>query len=95
MYVVPRLGCPYGEKLCPRSWVPAEGGTQTEGTVSPSTDRPRPVNKIFFSYWDLKVSGKFSFSLQPMCVDVARVRADEACDRLQTKTEHYNMISNL
>ena len=23
----------------------AEGGTQTEGTVSPNTDRPRPVNK--------------------------------------------------
>ena len=38
--------------------------TQTEGTVSPNTDRPRPVNNIFiFSYWDLKVSGKFYFSL--------------------------------
>ena len=29
------------EKLCPRST--AEGGTQTEGTVSPNTDRPRLV----------------------------------------------------
>ena len=33
------------------------GGTQTKGTVSPNTDRPRPVNNIFifFSYCDLKV----------------------------------------
>ena len=28
----------------------AEGGTQTEGTVSPNTDRPRPVNKIFIFF---------------------------------------------
>ena len=27
-----------------------------------------------------------------MCVQVGRVRADEARDRLQTKTKHYNMI---
>ena len=27
------------------------GGTQTEGTVSPNMDRPRPINNIFiFSY---------------------------------------------
>ena len=53
-------------------------GTQTEATVSPNTDRPRPVNNnfIFFSYWDLKVSGKFYFSLQPMCVEEGRVRVD-------------------
>ena len=25
----------------------AEGGTQTEGTVSPNTNRPRPVNDAF------------------------------------------------
>ena len=25
----------------------ASGDTQTEGTVSPDTDRPRPVNNIF------------------------------------------------
>ena len=43
----------------------------------PSTDRPRPVNNIFiFSYWDLKVSGKFYFSLQPMCVEEERLRVD-------------------
>ena len=48
------------------------GGTQTKGTVSPNTDRPRPVNNIFifFSYCDLKVKRKFSFTLQPMCVEV-------------------------
>ena len=27
-----------------------------------------------------------------MCVAVGRVRVDEARDRLQTKTKHYNMI---
>ena len=64
----------------------ARGRTQTEGTLSPNTDRPRPVNNIFiFSYWDLKVSEKCSFTLQPMCVEVGR-------DRFQTKTKHYNMI---
>ena len=37
--------------------------------------------------------GKFSFTLQPMCVEVGRVCVDEARDRLQTKTKHnYNMI---
>ena len=28
----------------------AEGGTQTEGTVSPNKDRPRPVNNIFIFF---------------------------------------------
>ena len=65
-----------------------------EITVSPnSTDRPTPVNNIFiFSYWDLKISGNFYFTLQPMCVEVGRVRLDEARDRFQIKTKHYNMI---
>ena len=27
-----------------------------------------------------------------MCVEVRRVRVDEARDRLQTKTKYYNMI---
>ena len=31
---------------------------------------------LFFSYWDLKVSRKFYFSLQPMCVEEGRVRVD-------------------
>ena len=42
----------------------ASGGTQTEGTVSPNMD------------CDLKVSGNFYFSLQPMCVEEGRVRVD-------------------
>ena len=50
--------------------------------------RPRPYS----DHRDLKVSGKFSFTLQPMCVKVGQVRVDEARDRLQTKTKHYNMI---
>ena len=58
-------------------------GTQTVGTVSTNTDRPRPVNNILFlSYWDLKVSGKFSFTLQPMCVEVGCVGVDKTRDRL-------------
>ena len=64
-------------------------GRYLEGTVSPNTDRSRPVNNIFvFSFWDLKVSGKLYFSLQPRCVKVGRVRVDDAHDRLQTKTKH-------
>ena len=27
-----------------------------------------------------------------MCVEVGRIRVNEARDRLQTKTKHYNMI---
>ena len=50
--------------------------------------KPR-ITFLFFSYWDLKVSGNFYFSFQPMCVKLGRVRLDEACDRLQTKTKHY------
>ena len=56
-------------------------------------DQPRPVNNIFiFSYWDLKVLGKYSFCLQPMCAEVGRICVDEARDWLQTKTKYYNMI---
>ena len=52
--------------------------------------RPTPCS----DYRDLKVSGKFSFTLKPLRVKVGRVRVDvdEARDRLQTKTKHYNMI---
>ena len=38
------------------------------------------------------MSGKFSSTLQPMCVEVRCVRVDEARDRLQTKTKHYNTM---
>ena len=55
--------------------------------------RPRPVNNIFiFVQLRFKSSRKFSFTLKPMCVEVGRVRVDEARYRLQTKTKHYNMI---
>ena len=46
----------------------------------------------FFFFWDFKVSGKFSSTLQPMCVEVRCVRVDERRDRLQTKTKRYNTI---
>ena len=52
-------------------------GTQTEGTVSPNTDRPRPVNNIFiFFLLRFKSFRKIYFSLQPMCVEEGRVRVD-------------------
>ena len=40
------------------------------------TELGRWITFSFFSYWDLKVSGKFYFSLQPMCVEEGRVRVD-------------------
>ena len=55
----------------------ASDDTQTEGTVSLNTDQPRPVNNIFiFFLLRLKVSGKFYFSLQPMCVEEGHIRVD-------------------
>ena len=63
----------------------ASGGTQTE-------DLGRCITFLLFSNGDLKVSGQFSFTLHLMCFHVGRVRVDEAPDRLQTKTKHYNMI---
>ena len=38
------------------------------------TDLGPWITFLFFSYW--KVSGKFNFSLQPMCVEEGRVRVD-------------------
>ena len=55
------------------------------------TDPGRWVTCLFFSYWDLNVLRKFSFTSQPICVEVGRVRVVEGRDRLQTKTKHYNM----
>ena len=84
---------PTGRSVLGETVPTASGGTQTEGTVSLNTDRPRPVNNIFiFSNSNFEVSGKFFFTLQPKCVEVRLVLVDEARDRLQTKTKHYNMI---
>ena len=47
IYVIHQLGGPYWEKLCPRSRVRV---LETEGTVFPNTDRPRPVNNIFIYF---------------------------------------------
>ena len=62
-----RAGRPVLGETVPEVLSTASGGTQTEGTV---------ITFLFFSYWDLKVSGKFYFSLQPMCVEEGRVRVD-------------------
>ena len=50
------------------------------------TDLGRWITFLIF------VSGKVSFTLQPICVEVGRVHVDEGRDRLQTKTKHFNVI---
>ena len=88
-----RIGknCARGLEYRPRPQ--AEGGTQTEGTVSPNTDRPRPVNNIFiFLHLRCKSFRKIFLTFQPMCIEVGHVHVDEARDRSQTKTKHYTMI---
>ena len=46
---------------------------------------------LFFSYWDLKVSGKFSFTLHSaMCDEVGRVNVDEVHDIFQNKTLQHD-----
>ena len=42
------------------------GGTETEGTVSPNTDRPRPVNNIFI-FFTTKFQENFT-SASKLCV---------------------------
>ena len=93
-----RIGrnCARGLEYRPRPQ--AEGGTQTEGTVSPNTDRPRPVNNIFiFFLLRFKSFRKIYFSLQPMCVEEGRVRVDviQSARSIANQNIHYNMIFNL
>ena len=76
IYVIHQLGGPYWEKLCPRSWVPRPVLRPRAQFLPIRTDLGRWITFLFFSYWDLKVSGKFYFSLQPMCVEEGRVRVD-------------------
>ena len=68
----------------------AEGGIQTEGTVSPNTDRPRPVNNIFIFFLLRIKSFRKSFLVSNLCVEVGRVHVDGARDRLQTKTLQHD-----
>ena len=81
-----RIGkdCARGLEYRPRPL--AEGGTQTEGTVSPNTDRPRPMNNIFiFFHLRFKSFRKIILTFQLMCIEVGHVHVDEAHDRLQTR----------
>ena len=81
---------------CARDLESASGGTQTEGKVSPHTDRPRPVNNIFifFQLRFKKFRKIFLHSPTYVCfvclLSRTRVRVNEARDRLQTKTKHYH-----
>ena len=70
----------------------ALGRTQTERTVSPNTDRPRPVsNSFIFSL--LRFSSFRKIFLQsPTYARLSRRRVDQARDRLQTTTKHCNTI---
>ena len=82
----------FGETV-PEVWVRPRAVLRPRAQFLPiRADLSRWITFWFFSNWNLKVSGKFSFTLQPMCVEVRCVRVDEARDRLQTKTKYYNMI---
>ena len=77
--------------------VPEVLSTRTEGTVSPNTNRPRPVNHIFI-FFVLRFKSLRNFSLQTMCVEEGCIRVEllfKAHYRLQTKTKYYNLIFNL
>ena len=65
-------------------------GIQTDGKVSPNTDRPRPVNNIFIFFLLRIKSFRKSFLVSNLCVEVGRVHVDEARDRLQTKTLQHD-----
>ena len=69
LYVIHRLGGPYWEKLCPRSWVPPEG------TVSPNTDRPTPMNNIFIFFLPRFKSFRKIFPHSPTYVCWSRTRS--------------------
>ena len=45
-----RAGRPVLGETVPEVLSTASGGTQTEGTVPPNTDRPKPVNDIFIFF---------------------------------------------
>ena len=70
-----------GETVTERSWVPVLRPRAQFQLIR--TDLGRWITFLFFSYWDLKVSRKFSFTLEPMCVEVGRVRVDEVSDRFR------------
>ena len=55
--------------------------TQTEGTVSHNTDRPRPVSNIFI-FLQLRFKSFRKIFLHSPTLEVGRVRVDEARDRL-------------
>ena len=75
------------------AWKSVLGETVTDGTVSPNNDRPWQVNNIFiFFQLRLKSFRKIFLHSPTYVFEVGRVRVDEARDRLQTKTKHYNMI---
>ena len=64
-----RAGRPVLGETVPEVLSTASGGTQTEGTVSANTDRPRPVNNIsIFSQLRFKNFGKiFVYSATYVC----------------------------
>ena len=71
-----------------------EACTQTEGTVSPNTDRPRPVNDIFI-FFPLRFKFTSASNLCVLKKGTFVLMLFKARDRLQTKRKHYNMIFNL
>ena len=77
---------PYWERLCPRAIL------KTSGTIR--TDLSRWITFLFFSYWNLKFSGKFYFSLHRRCVVGVFVLTKSAIDCKTKLTKLYNMTFN-
>ena len=67
--------------------------TQTEGTVSSNTDRPRPVNNIFIFFLRRFKSLRkiLIISLQPMCVEEGHVRVDIRDFKIQRRHGNENV----
>ena len=73
----------------------AEGGTQTEGTVSLNTNRPKPVNSIFIFFQLRFKSFRKIFLHSPTYVCWSRTRSCSWSTRSNARsnqTKHYNMI---
>ena len=73
--------------------VPEVLSTRTEGTVSPNTNRPRPVNHIFifFALRFKSLRKILLISLQPIRVEEERVRVDVWDFKIQRRDGNKNV----
>ena len=97
MFLPAKNSDPYWEKLCPRSWVRPRAVLRPRAQfLTIRTDPRRWITFLFFFQLRFKSFRKMSLH-SPTYVCWSRTRScwwrtNEAGDRLQTKTKHYNMI---